>query len=77
MSISVTQEEAKFRPVTIVIDDEHTVNMLRYAIQEYYGTMRDTAIIGNVCTINTMDDYLTARSNIASIHYHLEQICKV
>ena len=77
MSISVTQEEAKFRPVTIVIDDEQTVNLLRYAIQEYYGTMRDTAIIGNVWTINTMDDYLAARSNIASIHNHLEKICKV
>jgi len=77
MSISVTQEESKWKPVTIVIDDEQTVNMLRYAIQEYYGTMRDTAIIGNVWTINTMDDYLAARSNIASIHNHLEQICKV
>ena len=77
MSITVTQEKIKFQPVTIVIDDEHTVNLLRYTIQEYYGTMRDTAIIGNVWTINTLEDYLSARSNIASIHNNLEQICKV
>jgi hypothetical protein len=75
MSITVTQEEAKFRPVTIVIDDVRTLNALRYAIETFYHDMRTQSIVGSIYTIDTTEDYDVARHDLWNIHKELEIIC--
>ncbi len=56
MSISVTQEEAKFRPVTIVIDDMRTANFLRVVLCEFFFINEDANLDGNVNSLNNYGD---------------------
>lgn len=75
MSISVTQEESKFRPVTIVINDERTLNMLRFAIQEFYYNMQADKLINDVWMIDNEIQYGVAKAELSELLSNLEKIC--
>lgn len=76
MSISVRQEEAKFRPVTIVVDDVRTANLLRFVLNEslqQYSAMEFDSCVSN---INGYADAVVARDELVQLHKSLQEICK-
>lgn len=75
MSISVTQEEAKFRPVTIIIDDERTANMLRYAIDNFCNYPPDfSAMLGNIYMIENVKDVEDSLKDLRVVYQSLERL---
>jgi len=77
MTIKVTQEEAKFCPVTIVIDDGRTANLLKHCIGICLNTFDASDVKGIVCTIETQQDYDESRNELKSLKLGLEDICKL
>lgn len=77
MSISVTQEVEKFRPVTIVIDDVRTANLLRYVLDNFYNhSPSASTLVANVYKIDTDDDFVDAMKDFKTIYMALERLCK-
>ena len=77
MSISVTQEEAKFRPVTIVIDDVRTANLLRFAVDTFIGNNVSTdEIAGYINAINDHRDAHFSLDELKALNQELFTICK-
>ena len=75
MSISVTQEEAKFNPVTIVIDDVRTVNLLRVALREFFFINEDANLDGNVNSLDNYGDAKFAYDELKELSNRLVPVC--
>lgn len=76
MSISVTQENKAFQPVTIVIDDARTLNLIRHALDIFIGTSERGEIAGYVNTIEKYSDADFALDEIKSLNQELFIICR-
>jgi hypothetical protein len=76
MSIKVIQEKPKFLPVTIVIDDERTVNLLRFMLYEMLSQNAAVNFEGCVSNINSFADACHARKEIECMHKELLIICQ-
>ena len=75
MTSTVVQEPIKFRPVIITIDDERTVNLLRYILEDNVYKYQAYEVEGAVCTLDTRLDANFALAEIADIVNSLMQIC--
>lgn len=73
MSISVT--EAKFRPVTIVIDDVRTANLLRVALREFFFINEDANLDGNVNSLDNYGDAKFAYEELKELSDRLVSVC--
>jgi hypothetical protein len=76
MSITITQEKSKFLPITIIIDDERTANLLRFMLYEMLAQNSAINFDGCVSSINSFTDACRARGEIEEIHKELVKICK-
>lgn len=77
MSITVTQEKVKFKPVTIVIDDVRTLNLLRFAVDTFIGNNVSTnEIAGYINTINEHRDAHFSLDELKALNQELFTICK-
>jgi hypothetical protein len=76
MTISITQQEKQFQPVTIIIDDERTANLLRYCIDTCLNDFDASDVKGIVFTIDTQQDYDESRNELTWLKHGLENICK-
>lgn len=76
MSITVTQENKAFQPVTIVIDDVRTLNLIRFALDNFVGNSERGEIAGYINTIEKYSDADFALYEIKSLNQELFTICK-
>lgn len=75
MSITVTQEEAKWQPVTIIIDDERTANMLRYLLDNFCNyPPPSSSIVGNVYKIDNTEDLDASVNDMRIAYRYLENL---
>lgn len=73
----VIQEAIKFRPVSIIIDDVRTLNLIRFALDEFYQMNGTGDIENKINTINNYKDALDSMKELQDIVAVLEEICKV
>lgn len=72
----VTQENKGFQPVTIVIDDVRTLNLIRFALDAFAGNNEEGYIAGHIRSINDYPDAEFALDEIKCLHNTLLTICK-
>jgi hypothetical protein len=75
MSITITQEDVKFRPVTIVIDDEGTANLLRFILEQNIYDYSVDRIQGIVYKIELDSDAEVALQDMKKLTQYLVSIC--
>ena len=75
MSITITQEDVKFRPVTIVIDDERTANLLRFILENHIQDYSVDAIQGAVYKLDFNSDAEVALQDVKKLAKSLDSIC--
>lgn len=75
MTSTVVQEPIKFRPVIITIDDERTVNLLRYILEDNVCKYPAFEIENEVYALDTRLDANFALAEITDIVNSLTQIC--
>lgn len=76
MSISVTQEEAKFRPVTIVIDDIRTASLLGHVLKDFYDSTVANELTNYVNNLNFYADSQYAMEEIETLMENIRAVCK-
>lgn len=76
MTISVTQEETKWQPVTIVIDDKNTAKLLMGILQEYCFKANLQEDAPAVVGIYMVGDTRHTFKEIRDLKVKLEQICQ-
>lgn len=74
MSITITQEDVKFRPVTIVIDDEGTANLLRFILQAHIQDYSVDVVQGVVYKLDYLIDAKTAVEDVRELIKFLDSI---
>jgi len=76
MSISVTQEGAKFRPVTIVIDDVRTASLLGHILKDFYDSTGANELTNYVDNLNFYVDSQYAIGEIKTLIDNIRLMCK-
>lgn len=76
MSIIVKQEPTKFHPVTIVIDDVRTLNLIRYALNTFEGANDRYSLAGHINCINDYSDADFVLNELDSLNKELYLLCR-